>query len=98
MFTVMNSPLSDQSLSKELAALPGWSIDGGALTKTFAHPEFLAAIAFVQQIAELAEKENHHPDIDIRFRRVKLMLISHDVGAITQRDIRFAKLAQELRN
>ena len=51
---------------------------------------FVEAIAFVNRVADLAEQAGHHPDIDIRYNRVKLALVSHDAGGITARDAQMA--------
>ncbi|HEV2645208.1 MAG TPA: 4a-hydroxytetrahydrobiopterin dehydratase [Acidobacteriaceae bacterium] len=85
--------LSDQELSDLIRDLPEWALDDGKLIRFWTHPTFLDAIAFVQRVAHLAEQHNHHPDIDIRYNRVKLALVSHDAGGITQRD---AAMAREL--
>jgi 4a-hydroxytetrahydrobiopterin dehydratase len=58
----------------------GWREEDGALVR------FPAAIAFVSCVAELAERENHHPDIDIRYRRVLVRWTTHSEGGITERD------------
>ena len=52
--------------------------------------DFAAAMVFVNRVAEKAEAAGHHPDIDIRYNKVRLALISHDKGGITQRDMRMA--------
>ena len=51
----------------------------------------LAAMAFVNQVAEKAEKAGHHPDIDIRYNKVRLALVSHDKGGLTERDMKMAQ-------
>jgi 4a-hydroxytetrahydrobiopterin dehydratase len=53
-------------------------------------------MAFVNRIAELAEQANHHPDIDIRYNRVRLALVTHDAGGITEKDFDLAAKAQNL--
>ena len=64
----------------------GWREEDGALVREFELESFPAAIAFVACIAELAERENHHPDIDIRYRRVLVRWTTHSEGGITERD------------
>lgn len=63
-----------------------WQEQDAALVREFEFPSFPAAIEFVDRLAELAESENHHPDIDIRYRRVTVRWTSHDKGGITDRD------------
>jgi 4a-hydroxytetrahydrobiopterin dehydratase len=82
---------SKQTLSKEeldqlLHELPEWALEDGKLVRYWTFTSFPEAIAFVNQVAVLAEKAGHHPDIDIRYNRVKLGLMSHDAGGITARD------------
>ena len=64
--------LSHQEAQSRLAALAGWQIEAGELVKTFQFKDFRAALHFVNQVGELAEQAGHHPDIDIRYNRVRL--------------------------
>jgi 4a-hydroxytetrahydrobiopterin dehydratase len=64
----------------------GWREEDGALVREFELESFAAAIAFVSRVAELAERENHHPDIDIRYRKVLVRWTTHSAGGITDRD------------
>lgn len=67
-------------------ALEGWSEVDGALERTFQHGNFVEALAFVNRVGELAEAENHHPDIAIHYNRVTLRWWTHTAGGITDRD------------
>jgi 4a-hydroxytetrahydrobiopterin dehydratase len=64
----------------------GWNEVEGALEREFRFEDFAEALAFVNRVGELAERENHHPDIDIRWNTVKLRLRTHSAEAITERD------------
>jgi 4a-hydroxytetrahydrobiopterin dehydratase len=64
----------------------GWREEDGALVREFELESFPAAIAFVSCVAELAERKNHHPDIDIRYRRVVVRWTTHSEGGITEQD------------
>ena len=64
----------------------GWREEDGALVRELEFESFAAAIEFVRRLAELAERENHHPDIDIRYRRVVVRWSTHSAGGITDRD------------
>jgi 4a-hydroxytetrahydrobiopterin dehydratase len=66
--------------------MEGWEEKDDALVREFEFESFPKAIDFVVQLAEAAESENHHPDIDIRYRRVTVRWTSHDKGGITDRD------------
>ncbi|MBU6362783.1 MAG: 4a-hydroxytetrahydrobiopterin dehydratase [Acidobacteria bacterium] len=79
--------LDDDDISTALALLPGWGIEDGMLVKEYVFPEgFMAAIAFVDRVAVAAEDADHHPDIDIRWNRVRIAVVTHDEGGITGKD------------
>ena len=82
------SPLTDAEASLRLSALPGWQIEKGELTRTFTLKDFVAALDFVNQVGALAEEAGHHPDIDIRYNRVRLALVTHDAGGLTRKGLR----------
>jgi len=63
-----------------------WLVVDGALERTFELPSFPEAIAFVNRVAELAERENHHPDVTISYKKVTLRWTTHSEGGITDRD------------
>jgi 4a-hydroxytetrahydrobiopterin dehydratase len=65
----------------------GWAIVDGALERTFEHPTFAEAIAFVNRVAKAADEANHHPDIAIHYRNVTLRYWTHTANAITESDI-----------
>jgi 4a-hydroxytetrahydrobiopterin dehydratase len=73
-----------------------WPEIDRALEKEFELESFPAAIAFVDRLAEVAEAENHHPDIDIRFRRVLVRWSTHSAGGVTDRDRALAARTDEL--
>jgi 4a-hydroxytetrahydrobiopterin dehydratase len=64
----------------------GWREDDNALVREFEFESFPAAVGFVDRLAKLAESENHHPDIDIRYRRVTVRWSTHSAGGVTDRD------------
>jgi len=82
--------LTDSELELLRRDLPDWQLEEGKLIRDYTFPDFVAAMAFVNQVAALAEAANHHPDIDIRYNQVRLALISHDSGGLTRRDIKLA--------
>lgn len=83
-------PLSDSEISAALCSIPGWKHSGKAIERTFKFPDFKAAMAFVNRIADAAEKADHHPDIAIHYNQVTLSLWSHDSGGVTKRDLKMA--------
>ena len=89
-------PLSPQEAQSRLSGLRGWKIEAGELVKTFQFEDFVASLAFVNRVGELAEKAGHHPDIDVRYNRVRLALVTHDAGGLTQKDFDLAAKAEKL--
>jgi 4a-hydroxytetrahydrobiopterin dehydratase len=82
--------LTDAQVTDALAGLPGWERDGDMIVKTYELATFPAAIAFVVAVGNRAEAANHHPDIDIRWRRVRLALTTHDEGGLSDLDVALA--------
>ncbi len=74
----------------------GWVEQGGALERTFELPSFAEAVAFVNRVAELAEQEGHHPDIEISYKKVTLRWTTHSAGGITDRDYELARRSDAL--
>jgi 4a-hydroxytetrahydrobiopterin dehydratase len=87
--------LSQEQIAAALADLDGWELQDGALVRTFRFADFVHAVDFVEQLAEVAEAQRHHPDIDIRYNKVTLRLSSHDAGGLTDRDIKLAEALQQ---
>jgi 4a-hydroxytetrahydrobiopterin dehydratase len=87
----MKPTLTPDEIKEVLKATPGWVLEDGKLTRDWTFKDFVQAMQFVNQLATLAEAAGHHPDIDIRYNKVHLSLISHDAGGITQRDAAMAK-------
>ncbi len=88
--------LSTEDANRKLAALPEWKIVSGELVRTFQFKDFRASLAFVNQVGELAETAGHHPDIDIRYNKVRLGLVTHDEGGLTTKDFELAAQADRL--
>jgi 4a-hydroxytetrahydrobiopterin dehydratase len=88
--------LNAKQVKLRLKAMPGWSKRAQTIRRTFKVDGFLMSIAFVRRIAKRAQKINHHPDIDIRFDQVTLMLTSHDEGGITEKDFTLARLCDDV--
>lgn len=86
-------PYSEDEIKRKLASLPRWSVHSGRLMREFTFADFIAAMAFVNRIATLAELARHHPDIDIRYNRVLLGLETHDANGITEKDFLLAEQA-----
>ena len=74
-----------------LAALPEWTKRSGAIRRTYEFVDFVGAMKFVNAVAKVAEKDQHHPDIDIRWNKVTLVLMTHDEGGLTAKDFSLAQ-------
>ena len=90
--------LSDEEIEKSIIEELDnkWDFKDGKLVKSFKFSSFMNAIYFVNEVAKVAERLDHHPIITINWRTVKLSLKSFDVGAITKRDIALAKGIMEI--
>jgi len=88
--------LSDADVQSALAGLPGWAREGDEIVKSYERASFPDAVAFVVRIGFLAEKADHHPDLDIRWRTVRVALTSHDAGGLTERDTTMARSIEDV--
>ena len=88
--------LSQEEIAEELARASGWSRTGEAIARTYSFKSFRQAVAFVVQVADAAENADHHPDIDIRYRKVTLLLTTHDSGGLTVNDFELAAACDAL--
>jgi len=88
--------LTDADVESALAGLPGWERSGDEIVKVFERPSFADAIAFVVRVGFLAESTDHHPDLDVRWRRVRVALTTHDAGGLTALDVDLARRIEEL--
>lgn len=82
--------LTDTEIAERAATVPEWSRSGDAIRRQFQFRDFVASMGFVNQVALLAEKADHHPDIDIRYNRVALELSTHSEGGLTANDFELA--------
>jgi 4a-hydroxytetrahydrobiopterin dehydratase len=90
MATTKLKALSRTEIRGRLPELEGWTLSRGALRCEFKFESFKKALAFVVRVGAMAEKADHHPDIDIRYNLVKLALSTHDVSGISDRDFALA--------
>ena len=91
MPTPARTRLPEPTIEAFVRSHPGWRLEQGELRKTYDFKTFTDSMRFVNVIAELAEKENHHPDIDIRYSKVTIALSTHSAGGITEKDIALAR-------
>lgn len=83
--------LTEKQIIAQLKAAKGWERTGDEIRRTFVYADFARAMGFVQSVSLLAEKMNHHPDIDVRWNKVILVLSTHSAGGLTEKDFVLAK-------
>jgi 4a-hydroxytetrahydrobiopterin dehydratase len=88
--------LGKDEVHEKLNLLPNWREEQGEIIRQAEFPDFVAAMDFVNAVADKAEAAGHHPDIDIRYNKVRLALVSHDAGGLTQRDFDLAGAIEAL--
>jgi 4a-hydroxytetrahydrobiopterin dehydratase len=88
--------LTDAEVQKRLRSLRGWRRSGSFITKTYEFNGFMDGVKFIERVAEVAEKLEHHPDIKVRYTRVTLSIQTHDAGGLTAYDFQLAKAVDGL--
>ena len=88
--------LSDEEISSELEKVSGWEIVDGQLSKTFSFPTYLAGVDFAANVGQTAEAPNHHPDILVKWCKVRVSVNTHDVGGISPYDFELARRVDAL--
>ena len=92
----MANVLSTKEIKEALKDLPQWEAEGKAIERTFEFDDFAQAIDFVNGVAELAEDAGHHPDIEISYNKVRLVLSTHSKGGVTESDLDLAERVDTL--
>jgi len=88
--------LSEQDIMQNLSSLDGWEQSGIEIEKQFKFKNFIHSIGFVNKVAILAEKADHHPDILVQYNKVKLVLSTHSEGGITEKDFSLANQIEDI--
>lgn len=88
--------LTEEQIQQQLRELKGWTRFGNEIKKTVRLQDFVRAMGFVNSVALLAEKMDHHPDIDIRWNTVHLTLSTHSAGGLTEYDFTLARQIDQL--
>ncbi len=86
----MSELLSNSAIDDALTGLPEWTLHGKSIVRTVELPTFPVAIEFVARVADAAEFAAHHPDIDIRWRKLTFTLSTHSEGGLTKKDVDLA--------
>ncbi len=87
----MSDILDKTEIKSRLKKIPEWELTEGHIERMFEFDEFMEAIDFVNGVAEIAETAGHHPDIDIRFNKVLLKLVTHSKKGLTENDFLLAE-------
>ncbi len=90
--------LSDEEVRGELAKLKGWAVTNGKLNRAFEFKDFNEAFGFMTRVAMEVEKLNHHPEWFNVYNRVKIELVTHDVGGISNFDFKLAHIINRIAN
>ena len=88
--------VTSSDLEHFLRSFPQWVVEGDHLERSVGAPDFLTGIAWVSAIANKAEVMHHHPDVDIRWRTITFRLMTHEAGAITERDLTLATQIEQI--
>ena len=83
--------LTDPEIEARLGKLDGWTREGDFITKTFQFETFKSAMRFLNKVARVAEEQEHHPDVSLRYSRVKLSIQTHSEGGLTSWDFGLAR-------
>jgi 4a-hydroxytetrahydrobiopterin dehydratase len=87
----MPDRLSEEEVENALIELPEWELQGRDIMRVYEFKNFGESIEFVNSVAALAEAANHHPDIDIRWNKVRVKLSTHSKGGLTKLDFELAE-------
>ncbi len=86
----MIAKLDDAAITAALADVPGWTLNGDGIERTYKFADFVTAFAFMTRVALLAEKADHHPEWSNVYNRVEIRLTTHDAGGLSTRDFALA--------
>lgn len=92
----MSETIQEGELEAILKKIPEWESEGKGIERTFEFENFAEAMEFVNTVAEVAEEADHHPDIDIRWNKVRLLLVTHSAGGLTELDVEMAQRIDRL--
>jgi len=91
----MPGKLNDAEIAQQLKALTGWAREGNAIRKSFSFGKFADGVRFVDRVAVAADALDHHPDIDIRYTTITMVLSTHSAGGLTRKDFELAERIEQ---
>ena len=89
-------PLTEDQANELLKQIPGWTIKDGHVYRQFKFKDFKEAISFVNKVAEIAEQEQHHPNIKINYNKVSIELYTHAINGLSENDFILAAKIDEI--
>ncbi|MGO9453837.1 MAG: 4a-hydroxytetrahydrobiopterin dehydratase [Candidatus Binataceae bacterium] len=91
----MAAKLEKSEIERRLSALPGWKYKDNAISKLYRFKEFMDGIRFLNQVAEMAEAADHHPEVKINYTRITFSCTTDDQGGVTEKDFKLASQMEE---
>lgn len=91
----MAGKLNDEEIAQRLKGLAGWAREGNAIRKSFSFAKFADGIRFVDRVAVAADALDHHPDMDIRYTTITMVLSTHSAGGLTRKDFELAERIEQ---
>jgi 4a-hydroxytetrahydrobiopterin dehydratase len=88
--------LTPSEIEQRLDELPGWQLNGQQIEKRYRFSSYRAGVAFAVQVALLAEKMDHHPDLQIGYQEVRVVYSTHSAGGVTERDLEAAHQVERI--
>lgn len=88
--------LSKPAIQRALKHLPNWKYQGNTIVNSYQFKDFVQAFEFMGRVADYAEQQNHHPDWSNCYNKVNISLTTHELGGVSERDFKLAKLIEEL--
>ena len=88
--------LAQSDVKQKMKRIPEWETDKKAIERTFEFDDFTQAIDFLNAVAEIAEEEDHHPDLDVRWNKVRVELSTRSEGGLTELDFQMAEKIDNL--
>ena len=96
MRRIILSPLPKTEIKKQLKTIKNWRFENDTIKKEFNFQTYMDSISFINQLAEISEKNNHHPDMYVGWCKINITFTSHDLGGVTKACITMAKAADEI--
>ncbi len=93
---VSRARLDSTAITQRVAALAGWRVEGAELMKSYRFKNFVEAVDFVNAIARIAESQNHHPDLVVRWGEVTVRVTTHSAGGLTAKDFELASAIDQI--